>query len=259
MAAFTAHYLATALPDSLLNATIPQARNDLLIVTCTGALLDAFRHRLAASIFSTSALTLEATVGTVHHAYPYRLVVHQLQHCEDADELIDALTKHQPHYLLFADFGVRVSNKVKQGDVVMARLVWRYEGTETGIVVDHALSRRPARAVINAAQSLDSQGVVHAGTIASGNSDTFIEYKALIDEILRVNPRTLVADNESALFVEAIARHRAEKGWPLFVNMQAVHTVLGEEKVEKRVAAENLAASVVELIQRAWPVRPMGS
>ena len=250
---------------------------DVVVITFEPAVADALKAQLDSqdnqSAVGTGPDSVRWTTGFVksgRYPQPYRVVIgfSEASGQAAAREAADAaLQRWQPRFLVRAGTAPGLNGSLAPRDVIVSRLVWRYEYTSAGLVYRHDESYRSSGAMITAAATLADEGKprrparprwgeVRTGAIASGNIADVTD-RALVAAILSSNPRTLIADRESAAVAAAVASARDRAivvGHSVFFGVRETAKLTAAPAAGS--GAEAVGAFTGELLRTRWPAAP---
>lgn len=207
---------------------------------------------------SASARWTAGLIKSDRYARPYRVVIGLSGASGQAAArraVEAALERWSPRFIVRAGSARSLDGSLAPRDIVISRLVWRYEYTRAGFIYRHEASYRSGGTMITAAASVAEAGIARrgwgqlkAGTVASGNVFDAAD-RALVSAILSNNPRTVVADSESAAIAETViaARERA---------VVVGYSVLFGVKGRGNSGAEAVGAFAGALLRTRWPAAP---
>jgi len=258
-------------------------RVDVAILTFSRTALRAVVERLdeGSPVANESAPpeTGEWTRGRVlppRRGTPYRLAVGLAPHPgRAAAESVarTALRRWQPRYILLIGTAVGLADAPASGSVALCRMIWRYDMEGQRVIPRRERSFRAEGALVAAALSIEpgwrerlrGDGSVDAesarlvtGACASGDASD--DSRSVRQQLLRANPRTIVAEREGDGAAAAVQEAR-DRGTP--VGFAMIRTVTerpgppssarGGDAMTPEVLA---AAFAVHLIRFGWPVPP---
>lgn len=234
---------------------------DIVILTFEPQLASLLNAQLEAPAEAGGNATVKWTTGTVasdRYPQPYRLAVGlaSTPGNQGARAAADDTLQHwQPRFVLLAATARELQGKLQPGDLMISRLIWQYGYANETLTYQQARSYRGSGAMITAASALppgnhDNRGKLKAGGVATGNVADSHDSK-LVTAILQRNPRTLYADEETAVIADAIATARDRGDITGFAAIAA-----NSADEDRSLANTALSRFLGDLIRTGWPVRP---